>query len=287
MDKLVSVVIPTFSRQDPTDRAVDSVVTAHPELVEIVVVDDCGTLPYVRLRNVNRAGVAVRVLRSEVNQGPGLSRRLGVEHASGSVIAFLDSDDVFNPAWTNSLLELILQHSGSKREGMFVGASADGGTPFQLFCIRQLARLPASCTRTAVRLCAVFFNPFYTPATAISRSLCRFSATQRYCEDYFTNAMAIFSARTIVVPGTVACTISRCPGDEGGLSAARRRMRRGEWQVRWTLLRAEGIPLQYKLLLPFGMLYSALREAGRPMIDGANRLRTRLAGGNRKGAAGE
>lgn len=36
----VSVVIPAFNRTDPLRRAIESVTTAHPSTVEIVVVDD-------------------------------------------------------------------------------------------------------------------------------------------------------------------------------------------------------------------------------------------------------
>lgn len=265
MDKLVSVVIPTFNRQDLTDRAVNSVRTVHPEWVEILVVDDGGSLPYVRSQQFNPAGAPVRVIRTELNQGPGLARRTGVEKASGSVIAFLDSDDIFSSAWIDTLLEQLLRLPEEERERIFIGGCANGGTPFQLFIVRLLARVPAPCRKSAVRVCTIFFNPFYTPATAISKSLCRFSAAQ-HCEDYFTNAMAIFSAHNVVVLRTVACTIARSPGHLGGLSAARHNMRQGERQVRREMARAKCIPVRYKFLLPLGMIYASLRELIRPAL---------------------
>ena len=90
----VSVVIPAFNRAQNLQRAIDSVLIQHFKDFELIVVDDGST------DNTNEVvqsfGSRVRYLFQK-NQGPGAARNTGVEHASGKWIAFLDSDDVWQP----------------------------------------------------------------------------------------------------------------------------------------------------------------------------------------------
>jgi hypothetical protein len=261
MDRLVSVVIPTFDRKELTDRAVESVAPSRGDLFEIIVVDDCGTMCYSYERSTNSSGVPVRTFRSAINSGPGLARKLGVEKASGSVIAFLDSDDVFEAGWPDAILDAVLARDAAHRDGLFIAGKAVGGSSLVLkLCARWLASVPVHLQTVCVRLVVIAFNPFYTPATAISRQLCSFSTTERYCEDYFTNAMAILRAKRIYVLPVIACTISRSPGTPGGLTESRRRMWNGEFNVRKSLLLDDRIPLIYRALVPAGMVYAATRN---------------------------
>lgn len=260
MDKLISVVVPTFDRKALTDRAIESVTPSHPELFEIVVVDDCGSVPYKYERNKTPSGVLVRTFRMSVNQGPGSARKLGVEKCTGEVVAFLDSDDVFEPAWPDALQAEVLRRGSTLRGELFIAGKALGGSLVHKICSMLLAHSPQWMASLFTRLLVIAFNPFYTPATAISKELCSFWTAGRYCEDYFTNAMAILKAKKVCILQTSACTISRSPGSLGGLSESQRKMWRGEFQVRKSLLRNSTIPLPYRLLVPLGMAYSLARN---------------------------
>ena len=90
MDKLISVVIPTFNRKALTDRAVESVTSSRPDLFEVIVVDDCSTISHAYDRTVNSCGVSAFTFRTATNAGPGIARKLGVEKSKGSIIAFLE-----------------------------------------------------------------------------------------------------------------------------------------------------------------------------------------------------
>src|ERR1700739_2517083 len=127
MDKLISVVIPTFDRKALTDRAVESVAPSRPELFEIIVVDDCSTVPYAYDRTVNPSGVPVWTFRTAANAGPGLARKLGVERSNGSVIAFLDSDDVFEAGWPDAVLAEVVKQGNSLGEGLYIAGNVAGG----------------------------------------------------------------------------------------------------------------------------------------------------------------
>jgi GT2 family glycosyltransferase len=92
-----SVVIPTFNRLALLRKTLESVFVQRFTDFEIIVVDDGstdGTMAYLH----SLSGSRLKVLHQS-NQGPGAARNLGARHASGSYLAFLDSDDLWFP-WT-------------------------------------------------------------------------------------------------------------------------------------------------------------------------------------------
>lgn len=89
---LVSFIVPAHNRVQLLPLALESLLGQTVKDVEIVVVDDGstdGTLDYIASIPDRR----VRVVRSEHQSGPGAARNLGLTHARGRYIGFLDSDD--------------------------------------------------------------------------------------------------------------------------------------------------------------------------------------------------
>lgn len=100
----ISVVIPTFNRRRTVHSAIQSVLNQTLSVFEVIVVDDGstdGTVDSVRMLNNSRLHVVAMPIRSGAN----IARNKGVSVATGSHIAFLDSDDLFDP----SKLELQLK----------------------------------------------------------------------------------------------------------------------------------------------------------------------------------
>lgn len=95
----ISVVIPAYNRAHTIKRAIESALKQTLSPCEIIVVDDNST-------DATRDSVKdysnVILLSTEKNLGPAGARNLGVEHAKGDLIAFLDSDD----EWSENKLEL-------------------------------------------------------------------------------------------------------------------------------------------------------------------------------------
>lgn len=90
----ISVVIPTFNRREWLLRALQSVLDQTFRPHEVLVVDDGshdGTVGVVSARFP-----AVRLFR-QPNRGVSAARNLGIAHATGDWIAFLDSDDSWRP----------------------------------------------------------------------------------------------------------------------------------------------------------------------------------------------
>lgn len=95
---LVSVVIPSFNRTEVVERAIDSVLKQSYEHVEVIVVDD-GSEDGPQLEELvaQKRDPRLRLIRHETNLGGGAARNTGVEAAHGILVAFLDSDDEWDP----------------------------------------------------------------------------------------------------------------------------------------------------------------------------------------------
>lgn len=101
---LVSVIVPAYNAEGTIAQAVASVLGQEGVQLEVLVVDDGstdGTAAAVESISDRR----VQYLSSPENAGPGAARDLGVLHATGHWIAFLDADDVFHPRRLCTLLD--------------------------------------------------------------------------------------------------------------------------------------------------------------------------------------
>jgi glycosyltransferase involved in cell wall biosynthesis len=100
---LVSAIIPTFNRAQPLIRAVASVLAQSWSNLEIIVVDDGSTDHSAELLH-KRFGSRIRILQLPRNRGVSYARNRGLELSRGSFIAFLDSDDLWQPLKTERQL---------------------------------------------------------------------------------------------------------------------------------------------------------------------------------------
>lgn len=91
--QLVSVIIPSYNRCALLLEALESVTAQTYNRIEIIVVDDGstdGTASALAERNL-------QYIPLEHTGLPGLLRNRGIDASSGSLIAFLDSDDLWKP----------------------------------------------------------------------------------------------------------------------------------------------------------------------------------------------
>jgi GT2 family glycosyltransferase len=91
-----SVIIPTYNRADFLRQTLESIFEQRLSDYETLVVDDGSTDG--TLEQLASYQGRVRAL-NQANRGPGAARNLGISHAAGDYVAFLDSDDVWFP-WT-------------------------------------------------------------------------------------------------------------------------------------------------------------------------------------------
>ncbi|MDO0914932.1 glycosyltransferase family 2 protein [Streptomyces sp. DT2A-34] len=90
---LVSVIIPNYNYGRTIGMCLESVSRQTYPRLEVIVVDDCSTDDSARI--AREAGVTV--LSTGTNSGVAATRNVGVQHASGEVLLFLDSDVALAP----------------------------------------------------------------------------------------------------------------------------------------------------------------------------------------------
>lgn len=90
----VSVIIPAYNRAETLAGAIDSVLAQKYPHFELIVVDDGSTDTTPEI--LGSYGGAITSLR-QINAGVSAARNLGMHHAKGEMIAFLDSDDYWLP----------------------------------------------------------------------------------------------------------------------------------------------------------------------------------------------
>lgn len=94
MEKLVSIIIPTYSHGPLLSEAIDSALVQDYPFVEIIVVNDGS--PDDTWILAESYGDQIIYIEQE-NRGVASARNIGIRHANGSYIAFLDGDDVLVP----------------------------------------------------------------------------------------------------------------------------------------------------------------------------------------------
>ena len=91
---LVSVIIPTYNRGWIIQEAIDSVLDQDFNDYELIVVDDGSEDNTLEI--LEAYGKAIKVLQ-QGNRGVSAARNRGIEEATGRLLAFLDSDDLWLP----------------------------------------------------------------------------------------------------------------------------------------------------------------------------------------------
>ena len=101
----VSIIIPTYNRENLITKALDSLINQSYQNIEIIVIDDGSSdhtrealKPYQELTNFS--------CYYQNNQGRSVARNKGIEKATGEFLMFLDSDDYLEPHAIASLVLL-------------------------------------------------------------------------------------------------------------------------------------------------------------------------------------
>lgn len=132
---LLSVVIPTWNRARLVREAVESALSQRIGQVEVIVVDDGSTDDTANLLSRN-FGSRIHLLRLPSRRGVGAARNAGVGLASGELLAFLDSDDIWLPGKLDAELRVLEQFTDAEAvvsdSLRFVEGQADDRSRFEL-----------------------------------------------------------------------------------------------------------------------------------------------------------
>lgn len=115
MKKLVSIIIPTYKRNENLEKAIDSVLMQTYDNIEIIVVDDNDPKTTYREKNEilmdnYKNNNKVIYIKHEKNKNGAAARNTGIKQAKGSYIGFLDDDDEFIPNKIEEQVNFLEKH---------------------------------------------------------------------------------------------------------------------------------------------------------------------------------
>ena len=90
-----SIITPQYNSFDLMDRYFESLSNQTIKDFEIIIVDDCSTDgSFQKLQEyVKKSPLDIHLLKAEQNSGPGNARNIGLDHAKGQWVTFVDNDD--------------------------------------------------------------------------------------------------------------------------------------------------------------------------------------------------
>lgn len=106
---LVSVIVPVYNVRPYLAEALDSVVNQTYKNLEILVIDDGSTDGSGELCDEYAAKDSRMHVVHQQNGGISAARNRGLDLMTGDVVAFLDSDDAFDPCFVEQTLSALLR----------------------------------------------------------------------------------------------------------------------------------------------------------------------------------
>ena len=97
MNDLISIVLPVYNGETYLSESIDSIIAQTYQNWELIIVDDCSKDDTDRVVEAYLSDERIRYLKNEKNSGAALSRNRALREAKGRWIAFLDSDDLWEP----------------------------------------------------------------------------------------------------------------------------------------------------------------------------------------------
>lgn len=107
----VSILVPQYNTKKVLLKTIESVISQTYGNWEMIIIDDCSTDgSYEYAMKFSEKDQRIKVFQMDCNSGPGAARKYGFEKATGEVIAFLDSDDLWMPVKLERQIKFMYDH---------------------------------------------------------------------------------------------------------------------------------------------------------------------------------
>ncbi len=214
----VSVVVPVFDPGSSIDRCIESLLAQSlpRDEFEVLFVDDGSTddTP-ARLDRLAEQYPNVRVIHTPNSGWPGRPRNIGVQHATGEYVQFLDQDDHLAPEALARLYDMG-QRNGAD---IVIGKVAS-----------DFRSVPAAVFRRDVDVCTIYDAPLIdtlTPHKMFRRAMLidrgiAFPEGRRRLEDQLFMVRAYFAAHVVSILASYTCYfyLRRVDGRNAGSAIA-------------------------------------------------------------------
>lgn len=95
---LISIITPAYNAEKFIHETIESVLAQTYTNWEMIIVDDCSKDRTAEIvKDYENRDDRIKLFQLETNSGSAVARNTAMEHASGTYIAFLDSDDLWYP----------------------------------------------------------------------------------------------------------------------------------------------------------------------------------------------
>lgn len=130
---LVSILVTVYNRDRFLKDCLSSILASKFHDFEVVIVDDCSTDNSVNIaRQFASLDSRVRFFQNSENVGQFANRNKAAEYANGSLLKYLDSDDLIYPDSLGIMVEAIRSSQGAASSLSFPTPDPDKPFPFVL-----------------------------------------------------------------------------------------------------------------------------------------------------------
>ena len=105
MDSLVSIIVPIYNAELYVSECIDSILKQTYTNFELLLINDGSTdnTSYI-CKKYNKDDNRIHYIEKK-NEGVSIARNIGLKHASGDYVIFIDSDDIVKPNYLQLLID--------------------------------------------------------------------------------------------------------------------------------------------------------------------------------------
>lgn len=211
-NELISIIIPCFNSADTIERAVLSAKNQTYSNIEIICIDDCSSDKTIDiLEALSSKTPYLTILKNSQNSGPSISRNKGISAATGTYIAFLDSDDYWHPQLLEVQLNIL-----KKKDYVLISSKKGINLTFD----KKINEKDVNIKDISFNK-LLFKNYFTTSTVLIKKEVCpEFDSSQRYSEDYKLWLEILFNNhKSGIITSPDLASADKNPYGASGLSA--------------------------------------------------------------------
>ncbi len=128
MSNLISVIVPVYNVEKYLDKCIKSIVNQTYQNLEIILIDDGSTDESAKICDLWAEKDERITVIHKANGGVSSARNMGLEHASGDYIGFIDSDDFIENDFYELLLNNMNEYNADVSRCIYRYAYDDGHT---------------------------------------------------------------------------------------------------------------------------------------------------------------
>ena len=250
-----SIVIPTYNSKDTIIRCLESCLNQSYRFFEIIIIDDCsvdGTMEIIRNYRRMHSTTGITIVELEKNKGVSVARNKGISIAKGDYIALLDSDDYFSLNKLEIINNILLNNPNIDLLGHDYNIDKDDFKDNHSIKVIDEMLKQINCSKL------LFKNFAVTPSIVFKKKISiSFNEAMRYTEDHDFFLRICFHNYKIYYLDLALVYLNRSALSEGGLSANKWAMRKGELQMYRNIVYHKKSLLP---LFPFLILFSLAKH---------------------------